>query len=126
MEKITRRDILEKAINDLERYCYCSDRYILGGLCALFATVIKDITDDQCLDFANLNRKEKQKIFPKFRRIYAILFFHASMSGLWWWDMGLWREEGRLGFLRWLYDQYKNDTEDISSLIIKPCDEGNK
>ena len=131
MEKITRKDILEKALNNHERYCchstyYIPTYYMPGGLCALFTVVIKDITNNQCWDFVHLGRKDKRKIFPKFRRIYAILFFHASISGLWWWDMGSWKEEGRLGFLRWLYDKYKDDTEDISDLIIKPHNENDK
>ena len=116
MEKITRKDILEKALNSYE------EGY--GGICSLLSKVMDDITNHQCPDFVILTNRDQRRLFPKYRRIYAIILFHASISNLsisdaYWWDMGFWREDGRLGFLRWLYDQYKNDTEDISKLITK-------
>jgi len=111
MEKVTRKDILEKAINSYEKY---------SGICPLLSNAIDDITNHQGPNFVILTNREKRKLFPKYRRIYAIILFHAPISaGSYWWDRRSWKEEGRLGFLRWLYDQYKNDTEDISNLITE-------
>jgi len=112
MEKITRKDFLEKALNS-----YSYERF--GGICPLLTKVMDDITNNQCPDFVILTNRDQRRLFPKYRRIYAIILFRASMSYVYWWDMGSWEEDGRLGFLRWLYDQYKNDTEDISKLITK-------
>ena len=52
-------------------------------------------------------------IFPKFKEEYA-KHFGASYHG-YWWERDRW-DTGRLDFLNWLIQQYKNDRTNIRKL----------
>lgn len=55
------------------------------------------------------------KCFPKFRREEA-LKFGANKSDGWWWEHDVW-DTGRMDFLNWLIDQYKDDKTNIRKMI---------
>lgn len=52
-------------------------------------------------------------IFPKFKEEYA-KHFGASYHG-YWWERGRW-DTGRLDFLNWLINEYKDDRTNIRKL----------
>ena len=52
--------------------------------------------------------------FPKFRREVAFKF-GANKSNDWWWEYDVW-DTGRMDFLDWLIDQYKDDKTNLRKL----------
>ena len=53
--------------------------------------------------------------FPQFRREVA-LNFGANKSDAWWWEYGVWNT-GRMDFLNWLIDQYKDDKTNLRKIL---------
>lgn len=100
---ITRVDVLEKAKS-----------YRVFGLCyAIRKSLIYYgifITGSYG-DFGDL-----PKIFPKFTREYAMPF-GANEEKAYWWRFNDW-EGGRMDFLNWLIDEYKDDTEDLGKIEL--------
>ena len=93
---VTRVEVLEYAKELQSTHQY-------PGLCALL--------DDALLAY-NIYTFNST-IFPKFKEDYAIPF-GASYHG-YWWECGRW-DTGRLDFLNWLIQQYKNDRTNIRKL----------
>lgn len=56
-------------------------------------------------------------IFPKFSPQYAEHFgaLYTKYHGVYWWDRGAWNT-GRLEYLDWLIEQYKDDKTNIRKL----------
>ena len=52
--------------------------------------------------------------FPKFMRENA-LQFGADKRGDWWWEPEIWNT-GRMNFLDWLIEEYKDDKTDLRKL----------
>ena len=101
MEKITRKEILKQALNEHKFHL---------GICGCLNRPISRMSG------IRLSEVELREIFPKFRRFYAIRF-GASLFGKYWWTSGKWK--GRLKYLNWLNEQYKDDERDISKLLEK-------
>lgn len=83
-----------------------------GGLCNLL---------DDALMYYNIYYPSPTEIhsspaivFSKFRLRYAKYFGTHYLLG-YWWEKGQW-DTGRLEFLDWLIDQYKNDKTNIRKL----------
>lgn len=55
-----------------------------------------------------------ESIFPLFRPHYA-LYFGASKTMGYWWSAGEW-DSGRMDFLNWLIEQYKDDKTNLRKL----------
>ena len=56
-------------------------------------------------------------IFPKFRPQYAKHFraLYSDYYGVYWWERGAWNT-GRLEYLDWLINEYKDDKTNIRKL----------
>lgn len=54
------------------------------------------------------------RFFPLFKRKYAEPF-NAQPLAVFWWPLGDWTG-GRMDFLNWLIDQYKDDKTDLRKL----------
>ena len=91
---VYRKDILEYAKN--------MDKEGFSGLCMLI--------DSSIFDF-NLLHKWKVVLFPLFKRGNA-LSFGADKEWAYWWEEDDW-SGGRMQFLDWLIEQYKNNREDL-------------
>ena len=55
-------------------------------------------------------------IFPRFNR-YEAIRFGAHRSNAYWWEPGDWKS-GRMAFLNWLIEQYKDDKEDLRKIEL--------
>lgn len=68
--------------------------------------------------FINLRERmkipESSKLFPKFNINNAIPF-GASEKSMWWWRPHDW-DGGRMAYLDWLIEEYKDDKEDLRKL----------
>ena len=93
---VTRVEVLEHA-KELQSTCQ------YPGLCLLL---------NNALDHYNI-WPFPSTIFPKFKVEYA-KHFGASYRG-YWWERDRW-DTGRLDFLNWLIQQYKNDRTNIRKL----------
>ena len=97
---ITRVDVLEMAKS-----------FRMSGLCFAILCALNYYgihkTDSYC---------DLTKIFPKFTRENAIPF-GATEEGIYWWRTFRW-ECGRIDFLNWLIEQYKDDKEDLRKIEL--------
>lgn len=92
---IYRIDILEYA-----RIKYANK---VGGLCIAIETaarILCGITVNPTIVAPQFNRHyaEKYGFKEEYRKCYA-----------YWWPRNVWAENGRLGFLKWLIEQYRDD-----------------
>ncbi len=93
---VTRVEVLEYA-KELQSTCQ------YPGLCSLL---------NDALEHYNI-RPVAPTVFPKFTKDYARRF-GASYHG-YWWEPCLW-DTGRLDFLYWLINEYKDDKTNIRKL----------
>ena len=56
------------------------------------------------------------RIFPKFTRENASEF-GASQTSAWWWEPDVWGG-GRMAFLDWLIEYYKDNNEDLRKIKL--------
>ena len=92
---VTRKEVLKRA-KKLKR----------AGLCFSI--------DRALIDYGIYLNVSYHYLFPKFRREVA-LNFGANKSDDWWWECGVWNT-GRMDFLNWLIDQYKDDKTNLRKL----------
>lgn len=92
---VTRKEVLKRA-KKLKR----------AGLCFSI--------DRALIDYEIYSNHLLITYFPKFKREEA-LKFGANKSDAWWWEHDVW-DTGRMDFLNWLIDQYKDDKTDLRKL----------
>ena len=94
---VTRKEVLERA-KKIKKYgiCYSITQALVGY----------DILFD--CRFLNI-------WFPKFVRDNA-LQFGANTYSKWWWEPDVW-DTGRMDFLDWLIEQYKDDKTDLRKIL---------
>lgn len=97
---VTRVEVLKHAKELQPTYQY-------PGLCALL---------DDALEHYDIYAFPST-VFPKFSPKYASHFGapYSAYRGVYWWERGDW-ETGRLDFLNWLINEYKDDATNIRKL----------
>ena len=83
----------------------------LAGLCYSINRALIDYGIYSCVLY---NTLLITKCFPKFRREEA-LKFGANKEDDWWWESDVWNT-GRMDFLNWLIDQYKDDKTNLRKI----------
>ena len=94
---VTRKEVLKRA-KKLKR----------AGLCFSIDEALRDYGIDLSYAFV-------VKYFPKFRREEALKFGAHELDS-WWWEQNVW-DTGRMDFLNWLIDQYKDDKTNLRKII---------
>ena len=112
---ITRLDVLQKVKRN---------KHLFNGLCsAIMETAgsyiqgFNYVEEDRICDgFVICNSPDiiANKLIPKFTHENANQFNAVDMA--YWWESGNWHT-GRMDFLNWLIEQYKDDTEDVTPII---------
>ena len=98
---ITRVEVLKLAKAKVER-----NPKEYPGLCILLENTIN-------MNY-NIWLKDPRWVFPLYNPMYAKLFGATTDIGFWW-ERDEW-DTGRLDFLNWLIEQYKDDKTDIRDL----------
>lgn len=93
---VTRKEVLKRA-KKLKR----------PGLCFSIDEALRDYGIN--LDYPFM------KLFPKFEREEA-LNFGAEKEDAWWWEHDVW-DTGRMDFLNWLIEEYKDDKTNLRKII---------
>ena len=93
---VTRKEVLERA-KKLKK----------AGLCFAIDEALRDYG-------INLHHPFSTTYFPKFRKEMAFKF-GANKLDSWWWPPRIW-DTGRMDFINWLIDQYKDDKTDLRKL----------
>jgi hypothetical protein len=112
---ITRLDVLQKAKKN---------KHLFSGLCSAImetaGSFIKGCDYEEeghpYDGFVICNSPDiiPNKLIPKFTHENAKQFNAVDMP--FWWKYGDW-DTGRMDFLNWLIEQYKDDTEDVTPII---------
>lgn len=100
---VYRKDILEYALKH-HMYTYLSENH--GGLCISISEALTHYGIDASITV--------DTVIPLFTRNNAINLFNAKPN-FYWWPRGEWNT-GRLDFLKWLIEQYKDDKTNLKEL----------
>lgn len=92
---VTREEVLKRA-----------KKIKISGICYSLITALKDYG----IPYNRLLRE----YFPKFTRENA-LQFGADNENVWWWIPYVW-STGRMNFINWLIEEYKDDKTNLRKL----------
>jgi len=93
---VTRKEVLKRAKKlKREGLCFSIDRVLI--------------------DYGIYINVDYHSLFPKFRREEA-LNFGAEKKGAWWWEQDVW-DTGRMDFLNWLIEEYKDDKTNLRKIL---------
>lgn len=107
LKYVYRKDILEYALKH-HKYIYGKNH---GGLCISIIYALQHYG-------INAYPMKLKTFIPLFTNNNAILFKatnHNDASMVYWWQEGVW-DTGRLDFLKWLLEQYKDDKTNLKKL----------
>ena len=93
---VTRKEVLERA-----------KKIRKSGICSSLIFAL----EDYCIPCS----LQLKMYFPQFVRMNA-LQFGADTSYEWWWEPDVW-DTGRMDFLDWLIEQYKDDKTDLRKIL---------
>ena len=96
---VTRKEVLKRA-KKLKR----------AGLCFSIEEALRNYGV-----YTGIFRPCLVKYFPKFSKEEA-LNFGAEKEDSWWWECSVWNT-GRMDFLNWLIDQYKDDKTNLRKIL---------
>lgn len=115
---VRRIDVLESAKSEVKSF---DDYTCFGGLCSLLAEALRyyGILLDGMSFCGRMD--ELKKFFPLYTHDNAVKFGARSGEQMseytFWWPSFVWDEEGgRMRFLNWLIEQYKDDETDLRTL----------
>lgn len=103
LKRVYRKDILEYALKH-HNYPSCEND---SGLCISIHKALRYYGID-------ISPMAIEIIIPLFTVNNAISLFNAKPN-YYWWPRGKW-DTGRLDFLKWLLEQYKNDKTNLKEL----------
>lgn len=115
---VHRIDVLESAKLEVKAFDDCMN---FGGLCPLLCSALRSygLLEDDI--YFSVNMDALKKFFPLYTHDNAVEFDawrDKPMSGCeFWWPPFVWDDSsGRMRFLNWLIEQYKDDDTDLRTL----------
>lgn len=112
---VRRIDVLESVKSEVKA---CKDFRYFAGLCPLLCSALRSYG---LLDYYDMSYPVRMYSLEKFFPLYTLdnaVEFGAKLDGyMYWWPHFKWDEEGgRMRFLNWLIEQYKDDETDLRTL----------
>ena len=112
---VRRIDVLERVKSEV---LACYDAPNITGLCPLLCSELYSYGLYDGNVFLQARMDALKKFFPLYTHDNAVEFGARREENMYWWPPFVWDEaSGRMRFLNWLIEQYKDDETNLRTIV---------